>query len=70
MNSEDAIQPYKAVVRWELDLESMASFNRTCLHRIRKCYLGAKIEAGVIVVDHLFLQCLPAFSGWAKAALT
>ena len=54
MNSEDAIQPYKAVVRWELDLESMASFNRTCLHRIRKCYLGAKIEAGVIVVDHLF----------------
>ena len=42
--------PVKAVVRWELDLESMASFNRTCLHRIRKCYLGAKIEASVIDV--------------------
>ena len=59
IDSEGAIKAYKAVVRWELDLESMASFNRTCLHRIRKCYLGAKIEASVIVVDHLFFAMSP-----------
>ena len=55
-SGEDAV---KAVVRWELDLESMESFNRTCRHRIKKCYLGAKIEDSVIVADHLFLAMSP-----------
>ena len=34
--------------------ESMASFNKTCLHSIRKCYIEAEIEASVIVGDHFF----------------
>ena len=54
MGSEDAIKAYKAVVRWGLDFESMASFSRTCHHMIRKCYLGAEIETSIIVADHLF----------------
>jgi hypothetical protein len=58
-SSEDAIKAYKFFARQELNLESRKFFNRTCLHRVKKCYLGAKIEVSIIVVDHLFFNASP-----------
>ena len=59
MHSEDAVKLYRVVVKLELDIESMVSFNRTCLHRTRKCYLGAQMEASVIVADPPFYAMSP-----------